>query len=234
MKALVLSLLVALATTLSVNSQDLTNKKSYVNKYLEANYQVLKSDNKTIEGVYTITNVMNGKAIAIGKYYNNKPIGNWYFYNFEGELEQKYNYDSKDAPINLLLNNKVTYDFGIKIDSSDIIKVPVKIGGISYGLDFLYLNPNRSVTNEFINISVKEAIVTDHLKIDKNGKLYAWETSFKSKRGEKRFLNSIKNLEEYNLNFIPAYLNGEPILSEFSITRQIEYSGGSRIVPYRL
>jgi hypothetical protein len=198
--------------SLLVLAQEVIKKRKHINDTWDAEYEVLASDKKIKNGIFTVINTLNKKAIAVGKYVNNQQSGNWLYYDMKGNLVQRYNFDTKKITFdNPLMFDNATYKFPFELSISDSVSVPIKIGGFFYGFDFLISTTNNQALMYAFRANMEDYKMIHYLHIDENGKLINWETSIKSLNNEQKFKNSIDKLENEQKLFSPAIYHEKPI-----------------------
>lgn len=198
--------------SLLVLAQEVIKKRKHINDTWDAEYEVLASDKKIKNGIFTVINTLNKKALAVGKYVNNQQRGNWLYYDMNGNLVQRYNFDTKKITFdNPLMFDNATYKFPFELSISDSVSIPIKIGGFFYGFDFLISTTNNQALMYALRANMEDYKMIHYLHIDENGKLINWETSIKSPNNEQKFKNSIDELDNEQRLFSPAIYNEKPI-----------------------
>lgn len=198
-----------------------------VNSSTIEEYEVLKSDKKIKNGSYT--KKILKKLSVKGNYKNNERIGIWEFYNLNsGEIEQKYDYDSRrllfdehqQKPFNFYYNGKWMI---AKLDS-----IPYLIGGLSdlklklHEAIWRYIFAYRELNIPFAGVTVFSFVV------DKNGSTKNHKISISSKSPNEESL--LKIIKDYSKIWIPGIYNGEKVESEFIIPMYISYEFNSGTV----
>ncbi len=118
---LILSLVISYQAS---NSQDL-KKKTVKNKYpsYKEVYYVLKSNPGVKQGAYQKTS--KGEFVEKGQFEKNKKSGVWEYYGYQGELEQKYDYDK-----NQLMYDRSFLSNSEQDNESDYNRIAIFLGGI--------------------------------------------------------------------------------------------------------
>jgi hypothetical protein len=194
-------------------------------RFIKEEYEVLKSDRSIKYGSYS--KIIKGTLTAKGNFKNNERVGIWEFYEFDsGELEQKYDFDSRrilywsqrqQKPYNFYFNGK--WDIG-KLDS-----IPYLVGGLSdlklemYDKLFEYCYQYRNVQLPFAGVTVFSFIV----KTDGSTKDH--KISFSSKNAIEESL--LKILSRYTNNWIPGIYNGQKVETEYNISMYLSYDWNS-------
>ena len=157
--------------------------------------------------------------IASGNYIKDKKAGIWHFYESDGRLVERFNYDTNtllnEAPLDTA--DDISYIFDAKIDSTDRLTRPLKIGGSYYGfipyvnlfkLPFSVIDVNTNSFNAYIE-----------LLISPGGRLADYKVHLASAEYDYKQTTTMDLglFAEEDRQFIPATLNNEPILSRIII-----------------
>lgn len=216
---------ILLITSLSIVTlgQELIEKKEDLNIIFKTEYHVLKSNRKIKQGLYTIINKSSDRAVALGNYTNNVVSGTWMFFNFKGELEQRFNFDKTQMLLNkpIIDSNMISYQFPVTFTPADTVLAPIKIGGFYYGCSFIS-ETNFEIVNYIVDNNIEKSSIKHHLNIDENGRLISWESVI-AETGQ-TFNNSIKTLPDFFKLFIPAQLNHKKIVSTLVFTTITRFS----------
>lgn len=190
-------------------------------------YHVLNSNKKIKEGMCSIFIKSSNKVIARGNYKNNSLSGTWMFFDFEGELEQRYNFDQNMLKFNNLnlIRNYINYQFSVKIEPQDSVTVPIKIGGVFYSCSFV-LQPNHEIADYMTRNNIEKSKINNYLSIDENGNLTSWKSTVEA--DGKVFTNSIIDLPDFFKIFIPARINHKNIASTLIFSIVIRASSNNR------
>jgi len=191
-------------------AQDTIAKKNSIGKFDEQ-FMVLKADKKVKQGSYRL--FTDKKLVAAGNYTQGKRTGIWNFYNGDA-LEQQYDYT----------NNKLIMDvpgrgLTCEVESAnpgDSVKKAVKVGGFnSFRL--------MIASTDFESQVSGGGKITHALTIDENGQIKSWVASVKNADGLKMVTQSAAEVPAEIVQFIPAMLNGKPVVS--TITFNAEMNG---------
>ena len=81
--------------TLHINAQEKTVKRTNANNKtgVKEYFYVLKRDKKIKHGSFELQS-LSGRTKVKGQYEHGKPSGVWTYYDYEGTVEQQYNYSS--------------------------------------------------------------------------------------------------------------------------------------------
>jgi hypothetical protein len=195
-------------TAYNCTAQETTPKRNRLTETVTEHFNVLKSNKNIKEGLYQAL-YLNKTAIATGKYADNQKTGLWNFFDTKGTLVQRFNYNSKrvlyEEPVDSLSLHYVQYLFDRKFKDSDRITKPIRVGGRCYG----YL-PYLSFF---------------HLSAD----YYLWGNNYYGVL-ELLISPSPDIFSEEDKQFIPATLNGEPILSRIFVICRVTHDGGLDIL----
>lgn len=175
--------------------------------YSKEVYSVLKTNKSIRHGEY-VRYGWNNKIAEKGLYESNIRVGLWEFYDFNGELEQKYNYT--DRKIEILQPSDFKYPMQTQIDGVYIDKapdeMPVFIGGQSRQTYIMMMSvrypveAKRQGTQGKVIIS---AIITT------DGQLIGEKIEARIGSGcDEEALKTIKNFPD---DWIPAKFNGGPV-----------------------
>jgi hypothetical protein len=208
-------------------AQDTVERKNRLSDSLIERFFVLKSDPKIKQGPYII--LLNRKIpIARGRYNSNKKAGTWFFFDTEGKLVERYNYDKNkflyEAPP--YTSKDLSYLFDDSLKNGDKITMPVKIGGVYLGyipyvsLFHLPFDSDQVDTYSF------DAYV--ELLISPLGRLADYKVRIVSSYYEydQTFDLDVHLFNEDDRTFVPATLNGVPVLSRILIKCFVTTSGG--------
>jgi hypothetical protein len=230
-KFLRLKNLFALLLLLIVNTslaQELAKQESKLTPQVKEEYEVLKANYSTREGVYAA--YFKKKMLAAGRYRQNKKIGNWTFFDPRGRVIQRFNYDNSallyEAP------EDTTSGFMYLIDKiitdTDRVTKPVKPGGRYYGY-LRYLNLFK-LPDDLIGINNDDFRFTVILLVSPYGRLAEYKVHIQSliKPDETQDIRmNINLLSEEEKTFLPAIFNKEPVSS--TITIQCRLIGSNRL-----
>jgi hypothetical protein len=218
--------------SVSLFGQEVVKKRKHINTIWDAEYEVLASDKKIKHGLFTIINTLNKKVIAIGKYSNNIQSGNWLYYDLDGKLVQRYNFDTKDISFDNPILLKANYKFPFELMHTDSVNVPIKIGGFYYGLNFVFFEANNQALMYAFRMNLENYKLIQYLHIDENGQLTNWETLVKSSNTEQKFKNSLDNLDNEQKLFLPAIHNKKPISCIMMIEMDLKNNSVKKL-PYQ-
>jgi len=216
-----------ITASLAQNAPDTVERKNKLFESVTERFYVLRSNPEIKQGPYIAW--LNRKTpVARGRYKNGKKSGLWQFYDANGSLNEKYNYDLErftyEAPIDEPGDFNFLFDDSLKI--GDRLTRPLRIGGIYYG--FLpYLSLFRLPFDTFdINMQTFNAYL--ELLISPMGRLANYRvriTSFPYDY-DHIFTMDVKLLSDEDRTFTPATKNGEPVLSRIVIRCYVTQYGG--------
>ena len=211
-------LLIPLFYVTNCFSQDTVERKKRLTDFVIERYFFLKSDQKTKQGPYKAF-YRRKTLIASGNYNKDKKAGIWHFYESDGRLVERFNYDTNtllnEAPLDTA--DDISYLFDVKTDSTDRLTRPLKIGGSYYGfipyvnlfkLPFSVIDVNTNSFNAYIE-----------LLISPGGRLADYKVHLASAEYDYKQTTTMDLglFAEEDRQFIPATLNNEPILSRIII-----------------
>jgi hypothetical protein len=208
-------------------AQETEEAKARLNASVIERFSVLKSDKNIKEGPYKA--LFNRKTIlATGNYKNNFKEGVWHFYKPNGELIQKFNFNTNTLLYESISDTlfDVHYMVDEKLTPTDTLTRPVKIGGIYYGL-LPYLNIFQLPFDTYgVNTDSFDAYV--ELLISPLGRLADYKVYVVSDLYQyKRTFNLDVNLfSQEDREFVPVTLNSKAILSRIFIKCSVTSDGG--------
>lgn len=207
-------------------AQDTVNKKNWLTNSVIERFQVLKTDRKTKVGTYRAF-YKRHTLIARGNYDKGVKTGIWTFYDEDGKLNEKYDYDKTEylyeAPIDTAVAIQFRFDDTIK--AGDRLTRPLKIGGIYYGF-IPYLSVFKLPFDTYgINMVYFDAVV--ELLISPGGRLADYKVHLISKAYQYNQTISLSPglFNEEDKQFAPATLNRRPIMSRIFIRCTVEDDG---------
>lgn len=165
--------------------------------------------------------------VAEGNYAKGRKTGLWSFYDDEGKLMQKYDFDRTEyiyeAPLDT--DTDVTYSFDSQINTGDRLTRPLKIGGNYFGL-IPYLSTFRlPFETEGINVDYINAVV--ELLVSPGGRLADYKVHLLSKvyNYKQSFNFDVGLFADEDKQFSPATLNRQPILARVFIRCSLNTDG---------
>lgn len=213
-----------LISTLSF-AQGTIEKAQKLTKKITAVYHVLETDPNIKEGLYQARHDKT-MALASGLYKNNKRVGIWHFFDYNGNLLQNFNYDNNtltyEAPDDL--GGGFKYAFDKKVVATDTVTKPIRIGGRYFGyLNYMLLYKEPKGDTWDPSVTYNKATV--ELLVSPGGQLADY-TIHLMYYGKIRDLHvNLDLLNEEDKLFIPATINGEPVSSSIVIPCNIDNRG---------
>jgi hypothetical protein len=208
-------------------AQDTIEKRNRLTDSVIERFYVLKSNPDVRQGPYKAF-FKRRTLIAAGNYNNGQKTGIWYFYNQAGAMIEKYNYNTHtfllEAPLDK--NADLGFLFDESMKKTDTLTRPLKAGGSYYGF-IPYLNIFQAPFNTMdINTNSFDAYV--ELLISPLGRLADYKVHLSSAFYDyDQTINlDVSLFSEADRTFLPATLNGKPILSRIIIRCFFDYSGG--------
>ncbi len=226
MKNIFLLLFIPLCIT-DCFAQDTAERKNKLSNHVIERYYVLKADPETKEGPYTAL-FRRKTLLARGNYHKNLKTGVWQFFNTNGTLIQKYNYDKNIftflAPLNE--NDDLRFLFDDTLKNGDRVAIPLKIGGSYYGF-IPYVSLFR-LPFETWDIQTDAFEASIELLISPMGRLADYTVHIQSGfyDYDHTFKLDINLFDEADRTFKPAALNGTPVLSRIIIKCFVTSEGG--------
>ena len=204
-----IALLISTVVSTSLFSQELKTKKEDLNNELRVEYHVLKSNKDIKEGLYSVFDNHSNKVVARGNYSNNKKIGSWLFFDFKGQLEQRYNFSKNELLFNRSnYDSNISYEFPFDISPNDTINPPVKVGGSILGFSFIRKTFPEIRQYMFSN-GINQSAIKSFLNIDKEGNLLSFKTILLYDGSI--FKNKIDSLSGFTNSFLPGKLNQQKV-----------------------
>jgi len=208
-------------------AQDTVERRNRLSDSLIEKFYVLKSDPKIKQGPYIV--LLDRKTpIARGRYNNNNKTGTWFFFDPEGKLVERYNYDKNkflyEAPP--YASEDLSYLLDDSLKNGDKITMPVKIGGVYFGY-IPYVNLfHLPFDDEDFDTYDFDAYI--ELLISPMGRLADYNVRVVSARYEydQTFNLDVNLFSEADRTFVPATLNGVPVISRILIKCYVTTSGG--------
>jgi hypothetical protein len=199
-------------------SQETIERKNRLTDSVIERFYALKSDKETKEGPYKAF-FKRKTLIAGGNYAKGKKTGIWQFFNTQGILVQKFDYNINNFTFESVYDTKddVRYLFDAKLQKTDTVTRPLKPGGVYYGY-IPYLKLFQLPFDSFgINTDAFDADI--ELLVSPLGKLAEYKVHLVSQlyQYDHTVIMDAHLLNEEDQTFMPATLNGKPILSRIVI-----------------
>ncbi len=206
--------------------QDTVLIKNRLTDSVMERFYMLKSNIEIKNGQYEA--VFRRKInIAIGRFKNNEKVGIWQFFNKNGRLIEKFNYDTNNITYEGPISNKnLLFFFDDSIKTTDRLTRPLKIGGEYYGfipflncfkLPFDTYGINTNLFNTYIELLITPLGKLAWFKVYIDSLYYNYH---------KNFSFDVNLFSEEDRIFFPATLNGKPILSRIIIRCSLNDDGG--------
>jgi len=204
--------------TICCFAQDTVSHRNRLSDSVTEHYYVLKSNREIKQGPYLVW--LKHKVLLVrGHYENGQKNGVWQFFDTEGKLAEKYDYDKKaftyEAP--LYASADFSYLFDVPFKIGDRVTRPLKVGGIYFGF-IPYLNLFQCPFDpEEVNTDTFEANI--ELLISPLGRLADYRVRLTSAIYEYDHIFHM-DINLFSLEdriFRPATLNGEPVMSRIII-----------------
>lgn len=195
-------------------AQETVERSRKLTPEVNEKYNVLKNDYNFMQGQYAA--YLKKVLLAAGRYDKNKKVGTWTYFNTQGQLTQRYNYDSRtltyEAPEDAKTGIRYIVDDSLK--NNPRFTRPVRIGGRYFGY-LPYINLVK-LPNEFAGLSNIDTRVSMELLVTPLGRLAEFKLRIGSRLVEPGDRDAVFNinlnlLAEEDKVFIPATLNDEPI-----------------------
>lgn len=207
-------------------AQDTVKKRNRITPSVVETFFVLKSDKETKQGLYQAVYKHN-VPLASGKYFNNKKVGMWHFYDLNGTLLENFDYDRNamlyEKPDNVLSQVQIQYSFDDIISDSDKVTKPIKPGGRYYG----YIPYMRmfKLSDDFIGTDTRLFTAVLELLVSPGGRLADFKVHIKSNDFERTTTFSTELFSNEDKLFVPATINGQPVLSRIFVKCKLTDTG---------
>ena len=198
-------------------AQETVKRSSDINGLIFEKFNVLKTDKKIKQGEYTAT--IQGNVIAQGNYTNGKRSGDWTFYSPRGKKPiQIFNYDQNKFTLLDSVDMRGPSYIVETTNPSDVISPPVKIGG-SGGIFALTTSRielrglTRGELPGVIKLTLKHTLI-----INQTGQIvdHLVEATGDNHMAKTLHLNDV-TFDPEVARFIPATVNGQPVMSKVVI-----------------
>lgn len=212
-----------LALSVSCLAQETIVIKRRLTDVVTERITVLKSDINIKQGLYQAV-IGKNIALATGNYDHNKRTGVWHFFNPHGVLIQNFDYTHNHLTYEALDTSSIFHYAIYAPDQDSIAKKdpaairiirPIRIGGKYYGY-IPYLRLFRR-PKDLYDIDTDRFLVTIELLISPLGRLAEYNVRLRFLGFEKVYHIDINQLSDDDKTFIPATLNGKPIMCQISI-----------------
>ena len=207
-------------------AQDTVKKKNRLTPSVVETFFVLKSDKETKQGLYQA--VYRGEVpLASGRYFNNKRVGKWHFYDLNGILLENFDYDRNtilyEKADNVLSQVQIQYSFDNKITDSDRITKPIKPGGRIFG--YIPYMQVFKLSNDYIGTDTRLFTAILEILVSPGGRLADFKVHIKSDDSERITTFSPELLSDEDKVFVPATINGEPVISRIFVKCRLTDTG---------
>jgi hypothetical protein len=212
--------------SISSFSQDSTRKKNRLTSTITETFYVLKNNEQIKNGLYQAT-YMHHTALASGNYLNNVKTGIWHFYDLNGLLVENFDFIKGkllyERPDDLLSAQQIRYAFDDAITDSALITKPVKPGGRYFGyLPFITI---YKLSDDFVGTDLSAFTAVLELLISPQGRLADFKVHIKTDDFERVTSFSTELFNDEAKRFIPATINGTPVISRIFVRCRITSNG---------
>jgi hypothetical protein len=207
-------------------AQDTVLRRNRLSDSVIEKFYVLKSNPEIRNGPYRAF-FRRETPVAIGYYKNGKKTGIWQFFNTQGRLIEKYNYNIKaftfEAPLSK--SDDLNFLFDDTLQTTDVLTRPLKIGGNYYGF-IPYLTLFKLPFDTF-DLNTDTFLIYVDLLVSPLGRLADYKVHVQSDYYQyyQDFNFDVHLFSEEDRTFDPATLNGKPILSRILIKCYVNYFG---------
>ena len=208
------------------HAQDTVKKKNRLTPSVVETFFALKSNKEIKQGLYQA--VYRGKIpLASGRYANNKKVGMWHFYDLNGTLLENFDYDRNamlyERPDNILSQAQIQYGFDAKINDSDKVTKPIKPGGRIFG--YIPYMQVFKLSDDYIGTDTRLFTAIVELLVSPGGRLADFKVHIKSNDSERITSFSPELLSDEDKIFVPATINGEPVMSRIFVKCRLTDTG---------
>ncbi|WP_461452028.1 hypothetical protein [Mucilaginibacter sp.] len=208
-------------------SQDTVKRHDRLTQSVAEDYYVLKG-NKTIkQGLYQAIYGRN-TALASGVYNNNKQVGIWHFYDAKGQLVENFDFDKNailyEESDNYITEAHIRYGFDDSVKKDDKVTKPMKTGGRCFGY-IPYLSVFR-LSDDYINADFSQLNAILEILVSPGGRLADFKIHIQGPDDSERITSFSPDLIDYQDRlFVPATINGKPVLSRIFVRCRITDGG---------
>lgn len=207
-------------------AQETVEKKNRLTDSVLERFWVLKADKTIKDGPY-LALFKRKTGLARGTYAHGKKTGVWNFYKPNGLLVQTYDYDTKALTFESVLDTLADFHYmiDVKLQPTDTVTRPVKIGGIYYGfipylnafqLPFDTMSVNTDYFNAYIELLISPLGQLADYKVHLLSALYNYNQVFSL---------DVHLFSDEERRFYPVTLNGKPIISRIIIKCYVTSDG---------
>lgn len=213
-------------------AQDTVRKKNRLTESVVERFFVLKSDKETKNGLYQAIYKRN-IPLASGMYTNNKKTGIWHFFDLSGTLIENFDYSRNrllyEKPDDIISETQIQYSFDDSIANTDKVTKPIKPGGRYFGY-IPYLKIFK-LSDDFIDTDPRLFIAVLEILVSPGGRLADFKVHIKSADFERITTFSTELIDDEDKVFIPATLNGRPIMSRIFVKCRLTDDGNLDVGP---
>jgi hypothetical protein len=207
-------------------AQQTVERKSKLTPQVSEVYNVLENKLTVMHGMYAA--YFKKQLVAAGKYDNGKKIGTWSFFDPQGKLLQRYNYDQPklvyEAPEDSTAT--IVYRVDKTLNDTDRITKPIRIGGRYYG--YLRYTNLVKLPEDLSRLDNQTSAVTMELLVSPGGRLAEYKLRIQSVYFPDVVLNlNIDLLSEEEKVFVPATYNYNPVSCQIIV--KCQFSGSDTI-----
>ena len=206
--------------------QDTVNHKNWLTSLVLERYKTLKPDENIRVGPYKAY-FRRKTLIADGRYDRGIKVGVWNFYNEQGKLNQRFDFDKTEYIYEAALdsNTDIQFSFDAEIKPGDRVTRPLKIGGMYYGL-IPYINIFH-LPFKVDEYSIDNFHAVIELLISPHGRLADYKVRVQSAtyRYDQTFNFDVNLFGEEDKQFSPATVNRQPVLVRVFIRCAINADG---------
>jgi hypothetical protein len=207
-------------------AQDSTSVRNRLTETITERYFVKRDNEHTKTGLYQALYKHN-TPLASGKYFNNKRIGVWHFFDKAGILIENFNYNNDillyEKPDDTISEQHIRYSFDDTIKRDDYVTKPIKPGGRYYGY-LPYLRVFK-LSDDFENTDFSFFTAVLEILVSPGGRLADFKVHIQSEDFERITTFSTELIDEEDRIFVPATINHEPVISTVYVKCRITGNG---------
>jgi hypothetical protein len=223
MKKLTLLFAICSFTGFLGHAQETVSRTSFIGTSITEKFEVLKSDKKVRQGIYTASFKQN--TIAKGAYQNGARTGSWDFFNAKGKLVQTYNYNQNKFTLLDTADLSDLKYFLENVKPADAVTAPIKIGGSCYGIFAIVYRDELSQMVRADNPGVEKVQYTHVITLNTQGNIVSHQVTAVLKGVTKTYTLDDSHLDHEVTRFTPALLNHQPVQCQVTLVTYANYYG---------
>jgi hypothetical protein len=197
--------------TVKAIGHELVERTNDPSPNIHEKFTVLKVDKKIKHGLFQAF-LDNKTLVASGRYDHGVKVGVWRYCDTRGIMEQAFNYTSKKMLYAKMPDTAfVQFNFESKINGTDTLTYPVKIGGGFYGYNhIIFTMPNQFWKDRSAN-ALAQCKTTYVLNIGADGEITKAIFLVEADKFRHIYEIQLSQLSNEDKLFVPATQNGKLI-----------------------